>query len=132
VTNGLDLLVGQQVMATQFHDANPSPINQCGGTTRSIIWQGNPISAVKTFATKNCPLCAKERIANLKQSRSNPQFLINSNNEMCGPCRRRPRFHMHVKQTTPSACEPINDERVSPTCEVTTDFARCNVCLADV
>jgi len=52
--------------ATQFHDTNPSPINQRGGITCNIIWQGNPISAVKTFTTKNCSLCAKERIAILK------------------------------------------------------------------
>jgi len=54
--------------ATQFHDANPSPANQRGGITCSIIRQGNPISVVKTSATKNCALCAKERIAILKQS----------------------------------------------------------------
>jgi len=58
--------------ATQFCDTNPSPTNQRGGITCSIIWQGNPISVVKTFATKNCALCAKERLAILKQSRSNP------------------------------------------------------------
>jgi len=48
--------------ATQFHDANRSPFNQHEGTICSIIWQGNPISVVKTFATKNCALCAKERM----------------------------------------------------------------------
>jgi len=36
-----------------FHDTNSSPVNQCGGMTCSVIWQGNPITAVKTFATKN-------------------------------------------------------------------------------
>jgi len=62
--------------ATQFHDANPSPANQHEGTTCSIIWQGNPISAVKTFATKNYALHAKERIAILKPSRSNPHLFF--------------------------------------------------------
>jgi len=95
-----------------------------------IIWQGNPISVVKTFATKNCALCAKERIALLKQSRSNPQLLINSNNEIDRACGHTPRFYGHnVKQTTPSTDESINDERVSPTHEVST---WCNVCLAEV
>ena len=32
----------------------------------SIIWQGNPISAVKTFGTANCTLCNKERLEILK------------------------------------------------------------------
>jgi len=87
---------------------------------------------VKTFATKNCALCAKERLEILKQSRSNPQLLVNSNNEICGACRHRPRFHRCAKQTTPSADESINDERASPTHEVATDFTRCSVCLVDV
>jgi len=118
--------------ATQFYDTNLSPTNQRGGTTCSIIWQGNPISVVKTFATKNCALCAKERLEILKQSRSNPQLFINSNNEIYGACRDRPRFHRHVKQITPSTDESINDERASPTHKVTTYFTRCNVCLVDV
>jgi len=41
------------------------------------------ISVVKAFATTNCALCAKERIAILKQSRSNRQLLVNSNKEIC-------------------------------------------------
>jgi len=118
--------------ATQFCDTNPTPTNQRGGTTCSIIWQGNPISVVKTFAAKNCALCAKERFAILEQSRSNPQLLVNSNNEISGACGHRPRFRGHAKQTTPSTDESINDERASPTHEVVTDFARCNICLVDV
>ena len=118
--------------ATHFCDANLSPTNQRGGMTCSIIWQGNPISPVKSFATKNCAMCAKERLAILKQSRSNPQLLINSNNKICGACRHRPRFHRHAKQTTPSTDESINDEEVSPTHEVATDLTRCNVCTVDV
>jgi len=58
--------------------------------------------------------------------------LVNPNNEIYGACRHRPRFHRCAKQTTPSTDESINDERASPTHEVTTDFARCNVCLVDV
>jgi len=119
--------------ATLFHDTNLSPVNQHRGTTCGIIWQGNPIgSVVKTVATKNCALCAEERIAILKQSRSNLQLLINSNNEIYGVCRHKPRFHKHAKQITPSTDESINDERTSPTHKVTTCFARCNVCLAGV
>ena len=96
----------------------------------SSIWQGTPISAVKTFATKNCTLCTKQRAAILKQSRPNLQLLSNANNEIGGSCRHRPRFHMHTKQIGLSAKESINDERASPTPKVTTDIDRCNSCLA--
>ena len=64
--------------ATQFPTTIPTPDDQRNGITCSIIWQGNPIGVVKTFATKNCALCAKERTAILKQSKLNPQLLINS------------------------------------------------------
>jgi len=95
--------------ATQFHDTNPSPVNQRGRITCSIIWQGNPISVIKTFATKNCALCAKKRIAILKQSTSNQQLLINSNSKVHGVCRHRPHFHRHVKQITPITNGSSND-----------------------
>ena len=94
--------------------------------------QPNQCTTVKTFATKICTLCATERIAILKQSRSNPQLLINSNNKIYGACRHRPHFHRHVKQTTPSTDESINDKRTSQTHKVTTNFTRYNICLADV
>jgi len=48
---------------------------------------------------------------------------------MCG---HTPRFQVHAKQTTRGTDESINDERVSPTHKVSTDFTRCNVCLAFV
>jgi len=67
-----------------------------------------------------------------KQSRSNPQLLVNSNNEIYSACRHRSHSHRHAKQTTPSTDESINDKRASPTHEVTTDFSRCNVCLVGV
>jgi len=73
-----------------------------------------------------------KRNAILKQSRSNPQLLLNSNNEIYDACGHRPRFHRHVKQMTPSTDDSINDKRASPIHEVTTDLARCNVCLPDV
>jgi len=46
--------------ATQFHDSNPSIADQCEGITCSIIWQGNSISVVKTFATKTVPCVLKK------------------------------------------------------------------------
>jgi len=81
---------------------------------------------IKTFSSKNCALFEKERIAILKQSRSNPQLLINSDNKICGACRHRLCFHRHPKQIIPSTDESINDERVSRKHEVATNFGRCN------
>ena len=69
----------------------------------SIIWQGNPISAVKTFGTTNCTLCAKERLEIMKLSRYKPHLLINSCNEIYGACRHKPKFHRHT--TAPSTDE---------------------------
>ena len=93
------------ILRPNSHDTNLSPFSQQRGITCSIIWHDNPISAVKTFATKNCVMCAKERIAILKQSRSNPQLLVNSNNEISSGCRHMPGFHRCAKQTTPSTDE---------------------------
>jgi len=85
-----------------------NPIPWCKFTPSQLTWgnnwQGNPISVVKTFATstKNCALFAEERTAILKQSRSNPQLLVNSNNEIYSACKHRPHSHGNVQQTTSS------------------------------
>jgi hypothetical protein len=50
-----------------------------------ILWQGDPLSCVKTFGTRNCKLCAKERYAII--------LAINKCNEVHGACRHKPRFH---------------------------------------
>ena len=62
-----------------------------------ILWQGNPISSVKTFKNLNCSLCTRERLEIYKAMKSdkknNTNFLINSLNELYGGCRHIPRFH---------------------------------------
>ena len=35
-----------------------------------IIWQGNPISSIKTFKNMNCSLCTKERLEIYKAMKS--------------------------------------------------------------
>ena len=65
--------------------------------THSIVWQGNPISAVKTFGTNHCMLCNKERLEILKLARFKPHLLINSCNEIYGACRHKPKFHRYTK-----------------------------------
>jgi len=115
---------------TQFPFKMP---NMKASPTTSSVWQGTPISTVKTFATKNFTLCTKERAAILKRSGlgPNPQLLSYTNNEICGSCRHRPQFHMQTKQIDPSANESINDERAIPADKVTKDIDRYNSCLAD-
>jgi len=54
--------------ATQFHDTNPSATNQHGGTTCSIIGQGDPISAAKTSLPKTAPCVSKRDL----QFQNNP------------------------------------------------------------
>ena len=97
----------------------PTPATQRKNITCSIIWQGNPISVVKTFGTRNCGLCSRERIEILKQSRKNPDILINSYNEIYGACRHNPKFHRFEEHPT-STDESPEDERV-PHTKVTTE-----------
>ena len=61
------------------------------------VWQGNPMSNVKTFRSLNCDLCTKERLeihkAMKSDKKNNSQSLIDSMNELCGGCRHKPKFH---------------------------------------
>ena len=67
----------------------------------SILWQGNPLSTVKTFGTLNCKLCMKERLyihkAMQKDKVNNTHLLINSSNELYGACRHKPKFHRYLR-----------------------------------
>ena len=58
-----------------------------------ILWQGNPISAVKTFGKDHCVLCSKERFFIMEHTKFNSNKLINNNSEIYGACRHKPRFH---------------------------------------
>ena len=54
----------------------------------SILWQGKPISNVKTFGKLNCSLCMKERLSIIKALKVgknlNIRNVIKSNNEIYG------------------------------------------------
>ena len=79
-----------------------------------ILWKGNPLSCVKTFGTKHCKLCSKERMAILNLTRKHPEMAINKCNEVYGACRHRPRFHRFKKvQNNASTDESDKDERVN-------------------
>ena len=78
-----------------------------------IIWKGNALATAKTFGTRGCKLCAKERLAILKLLHKNPSKAINTNNEIYGACRHRPKFH-RLNLTTASTDESEWDEKVPP------------------
>ena len=48
--------------------SKPSPSQMREKMTFSVLWKGNPISVQKTFGTKNCLLCMKERTQIIKNS----------------------------------------------------------------
>jgi hypothetical protein len=92
--------------------AAPSPGMQRDLIKCDILWQGNPISVVKTFGKSTCALCNRERMEIIKLSRSIPDKLINSCSEIHGACRHKPKFHRYHEQDTPSADERKKRERV--------------------
>ena len=81
-----------------------------------IIWQGKPISSIKTFKTLNCSSCTRERLEIYKamklDKKNKSNFLIDSLNELCGGCRHNPKFHGHCHICTQSADEAIATEKV--------------------
>ena len=66
-----------------------------------ILWQGNPLSCVKSFRTLTCKLCQKERYhiykARYKDREDDTCDLLNSCNEFYGACRHVPRFHRYQR-----------------------------------
>ena len=84
----------------------------------SVIWEGNPISTVKTFGTKNCALCNRERLEIFKASKENPESLINSCNEIHGACRHKPRFHRYKSSDSTDETKSKKSSRKKVTTEV--------------
>ena len=77
----------------------------------SILWQGKPISNMKTFGKLNCTLCMRERMEllkakNLDKMRKN-KYLINSSTEVYGACRHKPKFHRFAISKTSSTDEGL-------------------------
>jgi hypothetical protein len=52
----------------------------------NILWQGNPLSVVKTFGKFTCALCNRERMKIIKLNRTIPDKLINSCSKIHGAC----------------------------------------------
>jgi hypothetical protein len=55
-----------------------------------ILWQGDPLSCVKTFGTRSCKLCVKERYAIIKLTHKTPNLAINKCHEVHGACNHKP------------------------------------------
>ena len=103
--------------ASHFPNENHITRNDARDTTNiENIWQGNPISSVKTFKNLNCSLCTRERLEIHKamklDEKNNAKFLIDSLNELCGGCRHLPRFHGFCNVCPQSADEAIATEKL--------------------
>jgi hypothetical protein len=97
----------------------------------SVLWQGNPINFLKSFGITNCALCNKERIEILKQSKKDPNSLIDSCNEIYEACKHKPKFHRYVSRN-PSTDEPNEDKRVTLTNSTVEGNMLCGKCLTEV
>jgi len=93
-------------------DHEPSPKQLRKITEHEAIWQGNPISIVKTFGTLHCTLCMKERCEITKAKLEKNNQIVNSCNEIHGACRHKPRFHRFINEGS-SADEPLEGKRVN-------------------
>ena len=103
--------------ATHFNDGEKITRGDVRNITKlEILWQGEPMSSIKTFKKLNCNLCAKERIeickAMKKDKEDKTNFLINSLNEVCGACRHNPKFHRYCTITPKSADEAIEQKKL--------------------
>ena len=84
--------------ASQLRNFNPITPRLVRNTSiLSIVWKANPITAVKTFGTPQCVLCNRERLEILKMTRTHPDLLINSCNEIYGACRHKAKFHRYIQ-----------------------------------
>ena len=55
-----------------------------------VVWQGNPLSCVKTFKSLTCKLCSKERLhlykARQKDKADETNLLINTRSDLYSAC----------------------------------------------
>ena len=85
-------------------------------TDVETVWQGNPMSNVKTFRSLDCNLCTKERLEIHKamklDKKNDSQCLIGSMNELCVGCRHKPKFHRHCDVCPERADEAMTAEKL--------------------
>jgi hypothetical protein len=63
-----------------------------------VLWQGNPISCMKTFRKLGCKLCMMERVALLKAMEEDPNNTINTRDEIFGACKHKTKFHQYTEK----------------------------------
>ena len=81
--------------------------------TIDTLWEGNPISCTKSFGKLSCTLCMKERLHILKALGDKEETrLINSNNELYGACRHKPKFHRYTCYNPSTDDGQLSPERV--------------------
>ncbi len=97
---------------------NPSPKLLRSLATFHILWQGNPLSTVKTFGTNHCLLCDQERLHIFKWNKLHPDKLINNHDEIYGACKHKPKFHRFPPPALSSTDESSIDEKVPIHAEV--------------
>ena len=72
-------------------DATPQQIRS--NVELSILWEGDPLSCVKTFQQAKCRLCTNERLHILYGSFNKKVNLMNRRSEIYGACCHKPKFH---------------------------------------
>ncbi|CAB9517283.1 expressed unknown protein [Seminavis robusta] len=106
-----------KAVATTTGDPTASDIRKLYNL--KILWQGNPLSTVKTFGTNDCILCNQERLHIFKRMRNKPSTLLNRCEELFNTCRHKPRFHRFTHATPVSSTdEPSMGEKVPTTIDV--------------
>ena len=59
------------------------------------IWQGDPLSVMKSFRTRSSGLCNEERIQILKTRNRQPNNVINTRIDLMRGCHHTPKFHRY-------------------------------------
>ena len=58
-----------------------------------VEWSGNIIDSMKTFKSRSCILCMKERFSIFKHQNTSPQTVLNQNLEIHSGCKHKTSFH---------------------------------------
>ena len=84
-----------------------------------ILWQGDPISCMKTFKKVGCKLCMMERVHILKAEKEDCKNLINVNEELFGACKHNAHFHRYTEKQilNPALMKPERQKRVQKRAE---------------
>ena len=64
-----------------------------------VVYEANPLVAVKTYGGNACRLCMVERMEILKESCRNQRKLLNRRSEIFSTCRHNVYFHQYVRHT---------------------------------